>query len=343
MTWRPAAAAFIVAFALGVGCAALTMHRTAEAPVAAEPATVAVERAPTLPKDNSDDDRDDDSHWPADADSPEQVLYAQPQRMQAALDKVTAPVPGRVNLYAIAFAGDGEENVFRNEAEYVVHQFAERYDASGHTLLLVNNPDTLGTAPLASLTNLETAVDGIAAKMDRDRDVLLLFLTSHGTPDHVLYVSMDPLPLDQIAPDDLADVLDTAHIRNKVIIVSACYSGGFVDALKHDGSMVITAARADRSSFGCGTDSDITDFGRAFFVEGLNRNDSFTAAFAMAKSLVDQWETRDHEKHSYPQISTNPAIENVLREWRSGIHVGPPVPFAPAAKTPPTDALTASR
>jgi hypothetical protein len=343
VTWRPVAVAFVVAFALGIGCTAMTMHRTSDAPVAEPPATIAAEPAPAAPKDDSNDGSDDESQWPANADSPEQVLYAQPQRMQAALDKVTSPVPGRVNLYVIAFAGDGEENVFRNEAEYVVHQFVERYDASGHTLLLVNNPETLETAPLASLTNLETAVDAIAAKMDRNRDVLLLFLTSHGTRDHVLYVNMDPLPLDQIGPDDLADVLDAAHIRNKVIVVSACYSGGFVDALKDDGSMVITAARADRSSFGCGTDSDITDFGRAFFVEGLNHNDSFTAAFDTAKALVDQWETRDHEKHSYPQISTNPAIENVLREWRSGIHVGPPVPFAPAAKTPPGDALTAYR
>ena len=110
-------------------------------------------------------------------------------------------------MYVVAFAGVGEENVFRNEAEFVVRQFEQRFDAAGHTLLLVNNPQTLQTLPLANLTNLETAVDAIAERMDADNDILLLFMTSHGSADHVLSVSMDPLPLDQIAPDDLSDVL----------------------------------------------------------------------------------------------------------------------------------------
>ena len=129
-----------------------------------------------------------------------------------------------------------------------------------------------------------------------------------------------------------------------MLIISACYSGGFVKPLEGDTTMVITAAREDRSSFGCGTDSDITDFGRAFFVEGLNHTDSFTAAFDVAKSLVDAWEVRDDEKHSYPQISTTPQIESVLKKWRQGIHLGPPVPFAAAAREArPTDDLTALR
>jgi hypothetical protein len=94
--------------------------------------------------------------------------------------------------------------------------------------------------------------------------------------------------------------------------------------------MVITAARADRASFGCGTDSEITDFGRAFFVEGLNHADSIPAAFAVASSLIDAWETRDDEEHSFPQIVTTPQIEARLKAWRSGIRLGPPLPFKPA-------------
>jgi len=341
MILRRVIATFIIAFVLGAGGTALllhskpestTTHAQTESPTTAPPAA-----------DDSPDDKNGDNNWPDNGDSPEQVLYAQSERMRKALDKVTSRVPGRANLYLIAFAGDGEENVFRNEAEFVVHQFIERFDAAGHTVLLVNNPATLESTPLASLTNLETAVDDIAQKMDPDQDVLLVFLTSHGTRDHVLYVNMDPLPFDQIGPDDLADVFDGAHIRNKVVVISACYSGGFIDALKDDNSMVITAARADRASFGCGTDSDITDFGRAFFVEGLNHNDSFVGAFNVAKSLIDAWETKDGDEHSYPQISTTPKIENVLRNWRNSIHVGPPVPFAPVSKSPDSDALTALR
>jgi len=335
-------AVFAITFLLGFVCAYLVVAPSEKSvPTVAQKDVAQPDDA--LPQHEPHDEDSADNAWPNDADSPEQVLYAQTQRMQEAIDKLTPRVPDRVNMYVIAFAGVGEENVFRNEAEFVVRQFEQRFDAVGHTMLLVNNPQTLQTQPLASLTNLETAIDAIAERMDVDTDVLLLFMTSHGSPDHLLSVSMDPLPLDQIAPDDLSDVLQESHIRNKVLIISACYSGGFVKPLQGDTTMVITAAREDRSSFGCGTDSDITDFGRAFFVEGLNHSDSFTSAFDVAKSLVDAWEVRDHEKHSYPQISSTPQIESALKKWRQGIHLGPPVPFAPARVKRSTDDLTALR
>jgi hypothetical protein len=327
-------------FVLGFGCAYLTIApHDKSIPIVAQQDLA----QPDTASPPRDDDEPDTNAWPNDADSPEQVLYAQTARMQEAIDKLTPRVPDRVNMYVVAFAGVGEENVFRNEAEFVVRQFEERFDAAGHTVLLVNNPQTLGTVPLASLTNLETAVDAVAERMDADTDILLVFMTSHGSPDHVLSVSMDPLPLDQIGPDDVNDVLHESHIRNKVLIVSACYSGGFVKPLAGDSTMIITASREDRSSFGCGTDSDITDFGRAFFVEGLNHTDSFTGAFDVAKSLVDAWETRDNEKHSYPQISSTPQIESALAKWRKGLHLGPPVPFAPTREKRATDDLTALR
>jgi hypothetical protein len=333
---------FAITFLLGFGCAYLVVAPGEKAIPSVAQQDPAQSDA-TLPKQEPHDDASDSNAWPDDADSPEQVLYAQTQRMQQAIDKLTPRVPDRVNMYVVAFAGVGEENVFRNEAEFVVRQFEQRFDAAGHTLLLVNNPQTLDSQPLASLTNLETAVDAIAERMDADTDILLLFMTSHGSPDHLLSVSMDPLPLDQIAPDDLNDVLQESHIRNKVLIISACYSGGFIKPLEDDTTMIITASREDRSSFGCGTDSEITDFGRAFFVEGLNHTDSFTGAFKVAASLVDAWEVRDHEKHSYPQISSTPRIENTLAKWRHDIHLGPPVPFAPATVKRSTDDLTALR
>jgi hypothetical protein len=342
MILRRVIAAFVIAFVLGAGGTALLLHSTPESTTTVAQSTPPT-AAPPADDESPNDNGDGDNNWPYNADSPEQVLYAQPDRMRKVLDKVTARVPGRANLYLIAFAGDGEENVFYNEAEFVVRQFVERFDAAGHTVLLVNNPETLDSTPLASLSNLETAVDDIAQKMDPEQDILLVFLTSHGTHDHLLYVNMDPLPLDQIGPDDLADVFDNAHVRNKVVVISACYSGGFIDALKGGNTMIITAARADRASFGCGTDSDITDFGRAFFVQGLNHDDSFVGAFNVAKSLIDAWETKDGEQHSFPQISTTPAIEGRLRDWRNGIHVGPPVPFAPVSKTDATVDLTADR
>ncbi|MDR3385895.1 MAG: C13 family peptidase [Rudaea sp.] len=327
---------FTLAFALGaVGAFVFTREHVQQAAVV--PAVQAPDRDKADAKDSTE-------QWPDDAGSPEQVMYAQPQLMQDAVQRLLPRTPEKANLYLVGFAGDGDENVFRNEVEFVERQFVQRFDAAGHTLLLINNPATVAQRPLASLTNLGTAIDAAAGRMDPDQDILLLFLTSHGSREHELYVGLDPLPLDQITPQDLSDLFADSPIRYRVIVISACYSGGFIDALKNDTTMIITAARADRASFGCGTESEITDFGRAFFVEGLNNSDSFPAAFATASSLIDAWETRDDEEHSLPQFATTPQIEARLKAWRSGIRLGPPVPFKAAAPPPHPDdgSLTAA-
>jgi len=332
---------FALAFAFGALGAVFYVHQAA--PIAQTAPAKPTPAAPT--PDKADPDEEEAStKWPADAGSPEQVMYAQAQLMQTAVGQLTPRRPGHPNLYVIGFAGDGEENVFRNEVEFVEHQFTQRFDSAGHVIVMINNPATLTSTPLATLSNLQTAIDAVAERMDQEQDILFLFLTTHGSREHELYVSLEPLPLDQIGPDDLADLFADTHIRHRVVVISACYSGGFVDALKNDTTMIVTAARTDRASFGCGTDSDITDFGRAFFVDGLNHNDNFKAAYDEAAQLVDSWETRDDEEHSYPQFVSTPKIEAQLKAWRAGIRLGPPLPFKTSApKQNAVDSLTAMR
>jgi Peptidase C13 family len=348
---------FALAFSLGVLATVFLLQRPERvaqeiaAPTGAQrkPAPKAADARPAAPAANAesedapDGDAADTPDWPADAGSAEQLLYAQQQMMDRSVGSLAARTPGKTNLYVIAFAGDGSENVFRNEAEYVEKLFDQRFDAAGHVLVLINNPSTLLRYPIASLSNLQTAVDAVSERMDGDQDVLLLFLTSHGSRDHQLYVGLDPLPLDQIEPQDLADLFTGpgARIRNRVVVISACFSGGFIDALKGPTTMVITAARTDRTSFGCGTKSAITFFGRAFLANGLNDNDDIPAAFAEARSLIDQWETRDGDEHSEPQIATAPGIETRLEAWRRGIRPGPPVPFEAKPRRKPRDASSA--
>ncbi len=261
----------------------------------------------------------------------EAVIYDQPRLLKRSIEQLAPRTPGKVNLYMIAFAGDGEENVFRNEVEFVETQFQQRFAAVGHTLVLENNADTVERRPIASLTNLQAALDAVSGKMDPDEDILFLYITSHGSKEHEIYVSLDPLPLNQIDPDSLAEALRRTPIRWKVIVISACYSGGFIDALKNSTSLIITAARADRASFGCGADSDITYFGKAFFIEAMNQNDNFLAAFAQADSTISEWEDREQREHSFPQMASTPLIQEKLKAWRNGLRIGPAVPFAPAA------------
>ncbi|MEO8998125.1 MAG: C13 family peptidase, partial [Rhodanobacter sp.] len=117
----------------------------------------------------------------------------------------------------------------------------------------------------------------------------------------------------------------------KVIVVNACYSGGFVPPLRGAGILVLTAARTDRSSFGCGSDSDITYFGKAWLFDALNRTPDFIDAFKQASGEISQWETKDKLTPSVPQIDIGSGIENQLALWRKGFTAGPAVPFEPAA------------
>lgn len=289
-------------------------------------------------QDDADGNAPDDDAAPAEtpAFDAEKLMYDQPALLEAALAKLKPQTPGKVDLYVVAFAGDAQEDVFRNEAEYVGQLFSERFDAAGHVLVLENNAATTATHPLANWTNLQRALDAVAKKMDPAEDVLLLYLTSHGSEDHQLLVDLEPLPLNQIGPVDLADALKTEpRIRWKVVVVNACYSGGFVDAVRDDSTMVIASARADRTSFGCGADSDVTYFGKAFLVDALNETASIREAFDRARQSVAEWEAKDGEERSEPQIATSAAIEAKLATWQRGLTPGAAVPFVPASPAAP--------
>jgi hypothetical protein len=290
--------------------------------------------SPAEPSSSGDDDTPgllSDADWPDDAPTPEQVIYAQPGLLDREIARLKPRTPGKVNLYAIVFAGDGSQNVFRNEAEYFDKLFAQRFDAAGHVMVLENNPAALTTRPLASWTNLESALDAVAAKMDTKQDILLLYFTTHGSEDHTLLVDMDPLPLDQIGAADLPDILDEHAFKYKVVIVNACYSGGFIPPLQNPDTMIITAARSDRSSFGCGEQSELTWFGHAFLVDALNKTANLQQAFRLARAEVAAWEKRDRFEPSDPQISVGRDIAPQLAKWRQGFAPGSVVPFTPAA------------
>lgn len=326
----------VVAFAVGVALTTGVLHldtgptpaSTAAGTASATPFKAPAPAAPAAAEEEADDSALDG--WPDDAPTPEQIFTAQPDALRHALGALAPRTPGKTNLYAIAFGGDGSEDVFRNEAEYVDTLMTKRFGSPGHTVVLENNPATLATRPLASWTNLEAALDGLAKVMDPNQDVLLLYLATHGGSDHSLLVDMDPIPLDQLDPDGLADILAKRPFRWKVVVVNACYSGGFVPKIRGAGTLVLTAARADRTSFGCGAESDITYFGRAWLADALNATPDFIDAFSKARAQIGNWEKRDNLEPSEPQIDVGAGIGEKLEAWRKTASLGPAVPFQAA-------------
>jgi hypothetical protein len=250
--------------------------------------------------------------------------------------------PAKINMYLLAVAGDGAQEVFRREVEFVRKQFTERFDMQGQTLALINSRNTIGRVPMATRESLDEALRAIAARMDTQQDILFLFLTSHGSQDHVFSLAHPRRKLRGLPAKLLGNLLRESGIRWKVVVVSACYSGGFIDVLKDDGTLVITAARHDRSSFGCSDENDFTFFGRAFFSESLPRAQSFEEAFAKATTLVREWEDKEQntgtqgtqgiqgiqgtqgpdtkagtDHYSYPQmVGAAPIRQHLQRWWR---------------------------
>lgn len=264
--------------------------------------------------------------------APEATLYAQPALLQNALQQLAPQRPDRADLYLVGFAGDADEVAFRNEVDFLPALAAQRLDAEGRVLRLINRPETAADFPLASVTNLERALSGIGQRMDPEQDILFLYLSSHGgpEPDHHLYINQPPLPLDQLEPARLRRMLDASGIRHRVIVISACFSGGYLSALDDPDTLVITAARSDRTSFGCGNTANATWFGQSFLIEGLNQHADFQQAFKDARQHVSTREQAQGYDPSHPQLQAGQNILATLRAWSAALPAGEPAAFVPS-------------
>lgn len=275
-------------------------------------------------------------------------------RLDAALAQLPAQRPGIVDMYVLGVAGDSDEDVFRNEVVYLQQLSTRRWNAEGRMLSLINPPqarETGNSAPQASRDTLRQALAALGRTLDPAEDVLFLYMSSHGLDDNSFYLHTAAGREEYLAPSELAQMLEQAGIGNAVIVVSACYSGGFIPALKAPNRMIITAARKDRPSFGCGNTDSATWFGRAFLVEALNRTNDFSAAYSQTKLSVRQREKQEGELPSEPQFHAGMAIAPVLASWRASLPEAGAVPYpfvhrpqaAPLARPRPPAALPGNR
>lgn len=232
----------------------------------------------------------------------EQLLTLAPER------------PGVTDVYGLVFAPYADENVFRRESTMVSELLEQRFDAAGRVMHLLNHAETAASHAWATPENLQRALAALAGRMDRENDVLVVYMTSHGARNHELAASHGPLQVAPVTPEMLRRWLDDAGIRNRVIAVSACYSGGWVEPLATDSTLVMTAADATHTSYGCGTRSELTFFGRAVFHEQLRQTHSFEQAFAAAVPLIQQREVDAGKADGFsnPQIRVGERIRPVL-------------------------------
>jgi len=221
------------------------------------------------------------------------------------------------DFYFVGFSPYAEEDVFMHEATYVRNLFDLQYDTLNRSILLVNNLKTLDIYPIASLKNLESAMNRISSIIDPEEDIVVLYITSHGSQDHRILMNFDEakrsgLNIEDIDAKTIKRLFEKNNIKWRVILILACFSGGFIDTLKNENTLIITSANIDRASFGCGHHGDFTQFGKAFFKDNLNHSKDLISAFEHTRSQVETLEKKLDFRPSQPQIFIGENIRPIL-------------------------------
>jgi len=165
---------------------------------------------------------------------------------------------------------------------------------------------------IADPVSAAEATEGIAAATARASRGCLLYFTSHGSPDGMVFGANHVL-----APETMALIVrEWCGARPTVVIVSACYSGIFVDSLSGPDRMVMTAARRDRSSFGCSEDATYPYFDGCVISTLPTASDFIALANGVRACVKRREQAEDLTPASEPQVSIGANMQLLLPTLR---------------------------
>jgi hypothetical protein len=219
----------------------------------------------------------------------EAVLAAQQFMLDRALDELDDERPGVSDLFFVAFAPDARRQGFVADVDSAQRTMDERWNTSRRSVVLVNSPDTVAERPFASITHLRKVLLEIGDIIDADDDVVMVYLTGNSAPDHTLTAVNPPLELAALSPQGLRQLFEAAGIRWRIVVVSTCEAGAWIDALKDDETVVIASSAANVRGADCAGGLRPGVFADAFFGTAMRRSDDITTAFETArKRLIEQ-------------------------------------------------------
>ena len=237
----------------------------------------------------------------------EQVFHLQGGLLEDQIAELEPERPGLADLYFLGLATDASQDGYVNELGALRGVLEQRFDTADRTLVLANHAATLTQLPIASATNLAGALGELGDVINPEEDVVMLFLAGRATPTLELEFSMPPLVLDPINPTVLARLLADSGIKWRIIVVSACYSGGFIEPLRDDNSLIITSAATGEGGESCQAGAEASGFGRQF-VQALGRTRSLTEAYSMTSGALSGKPGGD----SGPQMHLGAAMKQKL-------------------------------
>ncbi len=196
-----------------------------------------------------------------------------------------------------------------------LRQFSVRPERYPDEHLMISDPDLIG--------------EKLAEMASQARGGCLVYLSSHGNPDGVLVGS------NLLSPAGLSLIVDEAcGDRPTVVILSACFSGVFVQPLARPDRMVLTAARPDRSSFGCGS-SDRYPYFDACVIQTLPSASDFADLGRKVQVCVaDREKATGMTPPSEPQMFVGPGLKPLIAFYPFSHEAPPPPELSKAGRTP---------
>jgi hypothetical protein len=202
-------------------------------------------------------------------------------------------------MRAVLVAGDGGLRVFDNGVAGMATWLRDTAGTAPDRITRLSASPTVIARARAEPASLRNIVQAIAGLKPAPNEACFVFITSHGIRGEGVALSYDDSVLSPVALDRA--LTSGCGKAPTIAIVSACYSGSFArPPMARANRIVLTAARADRPSFGCGADETYTFFDECL-LHSLDRGPRWRDVFAATRSCVEQRELREDENPSMPQ------------------------------------------
>ena len=199
--------------------------------------------------------------------------------------------------------------VFDNARRDVAAQFKKMGFSPENAVQFSIRPDRY-PAESPKLAALAVLREQLVQTAERAKAGCLIYYTSHGAPGGLVMMTE---PDEFITPGQLNRLVQTACPNRPVVFVlSACFSGSFIPGLAGNDRMILTAARPDRSSFGCG-DNDKYPFFDACVLDRAPTAHTFIDLASGVQSCVAAKEKEVGARPpSEPQVWIGPALKPLL-------------------------------
>jgi hypothetical protein len=235
-----------------------------------------------------------------------------------------APKRPFTDWVAVVVAGDfkgsrgGDTEAFDNARRDIAKVLVDRMGFQPANVRQFSvRPDRYNPKPQRStLFNIQ---DNLQAMAGKTKGGCLFYFTSHGIPQGAYLNNEDPTKESFIFPVAMAELVNSACPgRPTIVVVSTCFSGAHMPALRQDDRLVMTAARRDRSSFGCGENNTYPYFDECF-LEAANGVGSFAALPPAVLACVRRMERETGAAPpSEPQVWIGPGIQPLLPLYAFG-------------------------